>query len=151
MLEKIPLLLQLPDVTKVDLETAVVLILSVGVAFVAITLQFLTVLRHAGKDAVVNAFTWLLLAAFSAAVGALLWQRHGEFFLMLVMEILASGALAGTILNIRYRRMLGEIEKERQAPEYAPTEFENVAAALQNKLRAAREKKRVSGGPAAAS
>lgn len=141
MLEKIYFLLQNPDTAGVDIETATVLILSVGVAFAAITLQFLTVLRHKGKDAVVNAFTWLSLAAFSASVGALLWQRHGEFFLMLVMEILASGAIAGTILNLRYRKMLAAIAQERKAPEYVPTEFENVAASLRNKLRAAREQK----------
>jgi hypothetical protein len=140
MLEQLNAILAHPDLlqTQVDQETAVMLIVSVAVAFVAITLQFLTVLRHKGQDAVINSFTWLLLAAFAAAAGGLIWQRHGEFFLTLLMEILASGALAGTILNLRYRKLLKEVAKQRQRPEHVPREFENVAEALRLKLRSAR-------------
>lgn len=123
----------------VDTTTAALLILSVAVAFVAICMQFLTVLRHGGKDAVVSSFTWLLLASFAAAVGALVWQEHGDFFLLLLMELLASGALAGGILNLRYRKLLREVARERAAANHTPTEFEDVAEALRRKLRAARE------------
>lgn len=131
-------LTQIPEVSRLDFESAVVLIVSVAIAFIAISLQFITVLRHRGQDAVVNSFTWLLLAGFAAAVGAMVWQRHGDFFLMLTLEILASGALSGYLLNLRYRRLLAEVSAQREAAEYVPTEHENVAAALRERLRAAR-------------
>lgn len=127
-----------PETIQLDIESAVVLIISSAFAFAAITLQFLTVLRHKGQEAVVDAFTWVLLGAFSALVGALVWQQHGDFFLMLVLEFLAAAAISGYLLSLRYRKLLSDVEEDRKKKSRVPTEHLDAAAGIRDKLRAAR-------------
>ena len=141
LIEKIKLFFEHAEVSGVDIEMAAVLVISVGVAFVAITMQFITVLRHKGEHAVVDSFTWLLLAGFAAAVGAFVWQKHSDFFLTLTLEILASGAIAGFVLNLRNQAMLAEVQKMRKAPKADFVEHQNKAIDIREKLRAAREAK----------
>jgi len=126
-----------------DAFTATLVIVSTTIAFGAIVLQFIAVLRHDAHQAVLSSMTWLLLAAFAAAMGAYFHQTLGEFFMVLLMALLSAGGLAGLILNLGRREVIQRAIEE-QHTRFAPPTAEQAAAELRRKLDKARRKQATS-------
>ncbi len=109
-----------------------------AVALGAIIMQFLTLVRHEGEQAVVSSMTWLLLASFSVAMGAYIWREYSDYFLVLLMGLLAAGAIAGYMLTLSKREIIDRVRRTRRVTGGRRAEVQNAASSLRIKLRHAR-------------
>lgn len=121
-----------------DPLAALAIIVATAIATGAVLMQFLTLMRHHGEDAVVSSFTWLLLALFSVTMGAYFWRQYDDYFLVLLMGVLASGAIASYILNLSKREVIDEVRKKRWQAAGHLHELDNTGESLRRKLKAAR-------------
>ena len=126
-----------PD-QSLDPFTAAVVIISTAIALGAIVLQFITLMRHDGREAVLSSITWLLLAAFAALMGAVFYHTLHDFFLMLLMAMIVAGATAGLVLHYIKSEQIREIRFTRLVLDHEPGNVEDMAARLRRKLRRAR-------------
>jgi uncharacterized membrane protein YfcA len=135
--------LQTADLVRdLDPLAGIGVIVSTAIAFGAIVMQFLALLRHQGEEAVVSSLTWLLLASFSVAMGAYFWREFSDFFLVLLMGLLALGALAGYLLNLSKREMLERVRRARALAQASRSEMTDAAISLRLKLQRARQTRR---------
>lgn len=124
-----------------DAFTALLVIVSTTIAFGAIVLQFFAVLRHDAQQAVLSSMTWLLLAAFGAAMGAYFHRSLGDFFLVLLMALLSAGGVAGLLLHLSRRATIAQAREERLIHRLSRRlSAEETAAKLRQKLAQARGK-----------
>ena len=124
---------------SVDPIAALAIIVSTAIAIGAVFMQFLTLLRHEGEDAVASSFTWLLLASFAIAAGAFFWRQFGDYFLALLMGLLASGAMASFILNQTKRDVIERVKEARHPDAIFTPELDHAGHALRKKIEMARE------------
>jgi hypothetical protein len=133
------LLLSTAQVDTADPMAALAIIVSTAIATGAVLMQFLTLMRHEGEEAVVSSYTWLLLASFAVAMGAFFWRQHGDYFLVLLMGVLASGAMATFILNLSKRDVIERVRETRETTSGSTPELDDAISTLRNKLKSARE------------
>lgn len=129
-------------VRDLDPIAGIGVIVSTAIAFGAIVMQFLALLRHQGDEAVVSSMTWLLLASFSVAMGAYFWREFSDFFLVVLMGLLALGAVAGYLLNLSKREMLERVRRARRRAQASQSEMTDAAISLRLKLQRARQGRR---------
>lgn len=126
-----------------DPLAALAIIVSTAIATGAVLMQFLTLMRHEGEEALVSSFTWLLLASFAVTMGAFFWRQYGDYFLVLLMGVLASGAIASYILNLSKRDVIERVRESRQQLSGHLPELDTAVSELREKLKAARESRHI--------
>jgi uncharacterized membrane protein YfcA len=125
---------------SLDPMTGGVIIIATAIALGAIVLQFITLMRHDGRQAVVSSLTWVLLAGFAALMGALFYQTLQDFFLVLLMALLVAGATAGFVLHYIKSEQIRQIRFTRLVLDYPADDVEDVAARLRRKVHRARHR-----------
>ncbi len=108
-------------------------------------LQFFSIYRHGGRDAVVSMLTWVLVACLCAAMAGYYWQQQRDFFQVVLLLILTGGALSCFLISIFARNAI-EDEVERLKAESGQEtnredQIEQAAAAMREKLAIARKRK----------
>lgn len=111
----------------------------------AFILQFFSIYRHGGRDAVVSMLTWVLVAGLCAAVAGYYWQQQRDFFQVVLLLILTGGALSCFLISIIARGTIEE-EVQRRKAEVGPDssrddQLEHTAAAMRERLALARKRK----------
>ena len=111
----------------------------------AFILQFFSIYRHGGRDAVVSMLTWVLVACLCTAVAGYYWQQQRDFFQVVLLLILTGGALSCFLISIIARSTLDE-EVARRKGEASPDttrddQLEHAAAAIRERLAVARKRK----------
>jgi uncharacterized protein involved in response to NO len=109
-------------------------------------LQFFSVYRHGGRDAVVSMMTWVLVACLCAALAGYYWQQQRDFFQVVLLLILTGGAISCFLLSIIARVTLGE-EAERRRTERGEItanrddQVSQAIADMRGKIALARQRK----------
>src|ERR1035437_10327031 len=83
-------------------------------------LQFFSIYRHGGRDAIVSMLTWLLVACLCLAVAGYHWQQQRDFFQAILLLCLAGGAISCFLISLISRKTL-EQEAERRKSEAVAT------------------------------
>jgi len=122
----------MPDAANFQ-EVALEKVVSIGgsLIFVGVfVLQFFSIYRHGGRDAIVSMLTWLLVACLCLAVGGYYWQQQRDFFQAVLLLCLAGGALSCFLISLISRKTLEE-EAERRKSEVAsvPSSSDQMIAA----------------------
>jgi vacuolar-type H+-ATPase subunit I/STV1 len=109
-------------------------------------LQFFSIYRHGGRDAIVSMLTWLLVACLCLAVAGYYWQQQRDFFQAVLLLCLAGGALSCFLVSLISRDTLKQ-EAERLKseamvmPNKSAEEANAAAAAIRERLAKARHRK----------
>ncbi len=108
-------------------------------------LQFFSIYRHGGRDAVVSMMTWVLVAGLCTALAGLYWQQQRDFFQVILLLILAGGALSCYLISILSKETLKqEVERrrfEKPVSSALDSAVEDKAAAIRERLALARQRK----------
>ena len=130
-----------------DMDFDKVLSICASLVFIAtFILQFFSIYRHGGRDAVVSMMTWVLVAGLCTALAGLYWQQQRDFFQVVLLLILAGGALSCFLISVMSRETLQQ-EVERRKGEAAgeasalDSAIEDKAAAMRERLALARQRK----------
>lgn len=125
------------------------IIFSSGIGIGAAVVQINSILNRQASDAVTSVITWMLLLAFSLATAYHLWYSSDNLVLPMVIGALAASAAAGLAVSIGARRRLAEVENARLRPSEAELQqsfaIMRTARDLRQRIRAAREQRRVAG------
>ncbi len=130
-----------------DMDFDKVLSICASLVFIAtFILQFFSIYRHGGRDAVVSMMTWVLVAGLCTALAGLYWQQQRDFFQVVLLLILAGGALSCFLISAMSRETLQQ-EVARRKGEAAggvsalDSAIEDKAAAMRERLALARQRK----------
>ncbi|HQW20386.1 MAG TPA: hypothetical protein PLI90_06910 [Rhodocyclaceae bacterium] len=96
---------------------------SIGASMIFIgvfILQFFSIYRHGGRDAVVSMLTWLLVACLCLAVAGYYWKQERDFFQAILLLCLTGGAISCFLVSLLSRKTLVQ-ESERRKSETAVT------------------------------
>ena len=102
----------------------------------AFILQFFSIYRHRGRDAVVSMMTWVLVACLCMTVAGYYWQQQRDFFQVVLLLFLAGGALSCFMLSAMSRQTLAEESARRKGESIVPSEREAQAEQLAADIRA---------------
>ncbi len=111
----------------------------------AFMLQFFSIYRHGGRDAVVSMLTWLLVACLCLTVAGYYWQQERDFFQAVLLLFLTGGALSCFLVSLVSRKTLDQ-ESARRKVEVASApsktdQFVVAAAEFRERLAQARSRK----------
>lgn len=130
-----------------DLDIEKLLSVIASLIFVgAFVLQFFSIYRHGGREAVVSMMTWVLVASLCSALAGYYWQQQRDFFQVILLLILSAGALSCFLISALSRKTL-EQEIQRRKIEDAPAnhqleaEIANTASTMRHRLAQARQRK----------
>lgn len=111
-----------PTVAKLQ-EVPLEKVASIGASMIFVgvfVLQFFSIYRHGGRDAVVSILTWLLVACLCLAIAGFYWQQERDFFQAVLLLCLAAGAVSCFLVSLASRKTL-EKEAGRRKSEAAPS------------------------------
>ncbi|MBP9713510.1 MAG: hypothetical protein KBD60_07430 [Sterolibacterium sp.] len=107
-------------------------------------LQFFSIYRHGGRDAVVSLLTWVLVACLCASLAGYYWQQQRDFFQVVLLLILTAGALSCFLLSIVARSTLNEEVERRKGDAVADAprddQFAQVAKTMRERIALARQR-----------
>ena len=107
-------------------------------------LQFFSIYRHGGRDAVVSMLTWLLVACLCLAVAGYYWQQQRDFFQAILLLCLAGGAVSCFLISLLSRKTLEQEVVRRKSEAVAMPSTSNqasaAAAAIRERLAKARQR-----------
>ena len=123
-----------------------VLSLTASFIFVGVfLLQFFSIYRHGGREAVVSMLTWFLVAGLCTVLAGYYWQQQRDFFQVILLLILTAGALSCLLMSYMARNTIAEEVVRRQTESTAmaahPDSMDQAIAAMRDRLALARKRK----------
>lgn len=133
-----------PALGEVALDKAI----SMGASLIFVgvfVLQFFSIYRHGGRDAVVSMLTWLLVACLCLTVAGYYWQQERDVFQAILLLILTGGALSCFMISFASRATI-DMEIERRSHDSAAVsektaQLEQASAEFRERLAKARQRK----------
>lgn len=124
-------------------------VVSIGASLIFVgvfVLQFFSIYRHGGRDAVVSMLTWLLVACLCLTVAGYYWQQERDVFQAVLLLTLTGGALSCFLISFVSRTTL-DLELERRNFDISTVssrsaQVEVAAAEFRERLAKARERKK---------
>lgn len=123
-----------------------VLSLTASFIFVGVfLLQFFSIYRHGGREAVVSMLTWFLVAGLCTVLAGYYWQQQRDFFQVILLLILTAGALSCLLMSYMARNTIAEEVVRRQAESTVmathPDPMDQAIVAMRDRLALARKRK----------
>ena len=125
-----------------------VLSLTASFIFVGVfLLQFFSIYRHGGREAVVSMLTWVLVAGLCTVLAGYYWQQQRDFFQVVLLLILTVGALICVLMSYMARSTIAEEVVRRQMESTGAREIshddemDQAIVAMRDRLALARKRK----------
>lgn len=108
-------------------------------------LQFFSIYRHGGREAVVSMLTWFLVAGLCTVLAGYYWQQQRDFFQVILLLILTAGALSCLLMSYMARHTIAEEVVRRQTESTMmavhPDPMDQAIVAMRDRLALARKRK----------